>query len=188
MIYHLPGQSSYDGTIAAFCFATEADAAAAGYRPRRSGGIHAHTARVETEPEPENTEQSAGTAPTTGTPPAAGSGFPGTGEQSGPAEGDDLPRRAWEAQRGAAGTVLERDDAQGADLGAPADPANVPGVQGWVRGDGSHECPQGYPIKGNASSMIYHLPGESSYDATVPEMCFATAADAEAEGYRPRKR
>lgn len=47
-------------------------------------------------------------------------------------------------------------------------------------------CPVGYPIKGNNSKKngkLYHLPGEGSYDATTPEQCFATAADAEAAGY-----
>ena len=36
MIYHAPGRATYARTIAEFCFATEADAEAAGYRaPRR---------------------------------------------------------------------------------------------------------------------------------------------------------
>ncbi len=56
-----------------------------------------------------------------------------------------------------------------------------------VPGTGTDACPDGYPVKGNASSRIYHLPGESSYDRTVPEICFATAEDAAAAGFRPRK-
>jgi hypothetical protein len=64
----------------------------------------------------------------------------------------------------------------------------IPTITGGViEGNGTHDCPDGYPIKGNASSRIYHLPGESSYDATVPEVCFATEEDAAAGGYRPRK-
>ena len=35
MIYHTPGRASYARTIAEFCFATEADAETAGYRPPR---------------------------------------------------------------------------------------------------------------------------------------------------------
>ena len=57
-----------------------------------------------------------------------------------------------------------------------------------VPGDGSKECPPEYPIKGNADSRIYHRPGDSSYAATIAELCFASAEDAEAEGFRPRKR
>lgn len=49
-------------------------------------------------------------------------------------------------------------------------------------------CPAGYPIKGNRSSMIYHVPGGAYYARTVPEDCFATAADAQAAGYRASKR
>ena len=57
-----------------------------------------------------------------------------------------------------------------------------------VPGDGTRECPPDYPIKGNADSRIYHRPGDSSYAATIAELCFASAEDAEAEGFRPRKR
>jgi micrococcal nuclease len=48
------------------------------------------------------------------------------------------------------------------------------------------DCPTGYPVKGNRGSngLIYHEPGRSSYAATDPEECFATAADAAAAGYR----
>jgi hypothetical protein len=49
-------------------------------------------------------------------------------------------------------------------------------------------CPEDHPVKGNSNSMIYHLPGESSYAATIPEVCFSDAAAAEAAGFRPRKR
>jgi hypothetical protein len=45
-------------------------------------------------------------------------------------------------------------------------------------------CPPSHPIKGNRSSMIYHLPGGAFYEQTRPEDCFASPADAEAVGYR----
>ena len=45
-------------------------------------------------------------------------------------------------------------------------------------------CPPNAPIKGNESSGIYHMPGDAYYDATHPEVCFATPQDAEAAGYR----
>jgi hypothetical protein len=47
-------------------------------------------------------------------------------------------------------------------------------------------CPEAFAIKGNASSRIYHLPGEPSYARTIPELCFATEDDARAAGFRPR--
>jgi large subunit ribosomal protein L4 len=56
-------------------------------------------------------------------------------------------------------------------------------------GAGSHMAlrddaqPEGFPIKGNASSMLYHLPGTSFYGRTIAEIWFATADDAEAAGF-----
>ena len=48
-------------------------------------------------------------------------------------------------------------------------------------------CPSYAPIKGNASSMIYHRPGQQYYAVTTPEKCFRNAASAEAAGYRAAK-
>ena len=58
--------------------------------------------------------------------------------------------------------------------------------RGWVRGTNVYTTPRGYPVKGNASSLIYHLPGGQNYQATIPEICFATVDDARANGFRPR--
>ncbi len=49
----------------------------------------------------------------------------------------------------------------------------------------TYDCPAKAPIKGNESSMIYHVPASPWYDATTPEQCFATEAGAQAAGYRP---
>ena len=59
---------------------------------------------------------------------------------------------------------------------------------GAVAGDGSAACPEDYPVKGNASSGIYHVPRGGSYDRTIPEFCFGSAADAAAAGFRAAKR
>jgi hypothetical protein len=58
---------------------------------------------------------------------------------------------------------------------------------GAVPGTGAADCPRGYPIKGNASSLIYHVPDGGSYNQTIPEYCFVTAEDAEAAGFRAAK-
>ena len=56
-------------------------------------------------------------------------------------------------------------------------------------GPGSHVAPEdgsepdGFPIKGNTESMLYHVPGSSHYDRTVAEVWFATAEAAEAAGF-----
>lgn len=48
--------------------------------------------------------------------------------------------------------------------------------------DGSQ--PEGFPVKGNADSMLYHLPGSSFYARTVAEVWFATAEAAEEAGFQ----
>ena len=45
------------------------------------------------------------------------------------------------------------------------------------------EQPEGFAIKGNADSMLYHLPGSRSYNQTKAEVWFATEEDAEAAGF-----
>jgi len=47
--------------------------------------------------------------------------------------------------------------------------------------DGSQ--PEGFPIKGNADSNLYHEPDTEYYDRTVAEVWFATAEEAEAAGF-----
>ena len=47
--------------------------------------------------------------------------------------------------------------------------------------DGSQ--PEGFPVKGNAGSMLYHVPGSSFYARTVAEVWFTTAEAAEAAGF-----
>ena len=56
-------------------------------------------------------------------------------------------------------------------------------------GAGSHAAlpdggePEGFPVKGNDSSKLYHLPGTSHYDRTVAEVWFADGDAAEAAGF-----
>ena len=57
-------------------------------------------------------------------------------------------------------------------------------------GEGSHapladpsEAPAGFPIKGNADSMLYHRPGTPGYAPTIAEVWFATPEAAEAAGF-----
>ena len=48
--------------------------------------------------------------------------------------------------------------------------------------------PEGFAVKGNASSMIYHDETSPSYEETVAEVWFLSAAHAEAAGFRPPRR
>ncbi|MCU1358923.1 MAG: hypothetical protein JWN99_212 [Ilumatobacteraceae bacterium] len=65
-------------------------------------------------------------------------------------------------------------------------PTESDGRARWVEpNDG--QCPDGYPIKANDNSGIFHVPGGRFYDRTVPERCYADAQAAAADGYRAAK-
>ncbi len=70
---------------------------------------------------------------------------------------------------------------------APASPA--PLTAAAPHGDGSHAPldddsePEGFPIKGNADSMLFHTPGSRFYNQTKAEVWFATEEAAEAAGF-----
>ncbi len=65
---------------------------------------------------------------------------------------------------------------------APTAAVNYPGR--FTPPKGATSCPSWAPIKGNADSGIYHMPGGRYYNATKPEDCFRTEADAVRAGYR----
>lgn len=67
-----------------------------------------------------------------------------------------------------------------ASTGAVNYPSRTSPVDSW-------NCPSWAPIKGNANSGIYHVPGGRYYAATNPEECFRTEAAAVAAGYRRSK-
>ena len=92
--------------------------------------------------------------------------------------GGEEPEFAEAASRGT-------DETSTDDLGTEARAVDETLAAGSVRGDGGTEAPEGYPVKGNASSMIYHLPDYPSYAGTKAEYYFASEADAIAAGYRP---
>lgn len=48
-------------------------------------------------------------------------------------------------------------------------------------------CPASHPVKVNARSGIYHVPGGRSYDRTTPDRCYTTPEEAERDGYRRAK-
>jgi large subunit ribosomal protein L4 len=55
-----------------------------------------------------------------------------------------------------------------------------PGSHAPLDDDGQ---PEGFEIKGNADSMLYHVPGSPFYNRTKAEVWFATEEDAEAAGF-----
>ncbi len=65
---------------------------------------------------------------------------------------------------------------------AAADEPNLP--KGAVPANEDGSAPDGYEIKGNADSGLYHVPGSAFYSRTVAEFWFASAEDAEAAGFQ----
>jgi large subunit ribosomal protein L17 len=108
-------------------------------------------------------------------------------------------RRREEAQRPAArrgrGTTptasrrarVAKSRQAAAKQAAPAEPLEVDEEAPF--GPGSHApledggAPEGFEVKGNANSMLYHVPGSRSYEQTKAEVWFATEEDAEAAGF-----
>ena len=68
---------------------------------------------------------------------------------------------------------------------APAVFASLP-TERWIAPIDS-ACPDGYPIKANEHSGIYHQPGGRFYARTVADRCYANEEDAIADGYRAAK-
>lgn len=65
-------------------------------------------------------------------------------------------------------------------------PSPVTSPAAWVTGsDGA--APDGYPIKLNATSGIFHVPGGRFYERTTADRWYATADAAVADGYRQSK-
>jgi hypothetical protein len=76
----------------------------------------------------------------------------------------------------------------------PDAPAATPGPDStpvvdadWVAPSPDGSAPASHPVKAKDSSGIFHVPGGRFYDRTKPDRCYATAAAAESDGYRPSK-
>lgn len=89
--------------------------------------------------------------------------------------------------RSTAGPVVTPAAATGTaspPAGTPgAGTARPPAAAPWIEAAGPG-APDGYPVKVNARSGIYHLPGGRSYDRTKADRWYRSAVDAEADGFR----
>ena len=100
---------------------------------------------------------------------------------------------AWEEARangvgrfsGECGTAAEPIP-EAAPAPAP-EAAPAAGDAGPVRGADS-VCPDSHPVKANDNSGIYHVPGQQHYGRTNARNCYASAAAAQADGYRAARR
>ncbi len=112
-----------------------------------------------------------------------------------PAKAEKVEKAEKPAKAEKAATLVEAADAapapkatkaaKAAEVVAEASadaPAQLPAGAAAPLEDGS--APEGYSVKGNADSGLYHEPDGRWYDATVAEFWFKTAADAEAAGFK----
>lgn len=101
----------------------------------------------------------------------------------------------WQRQTAPAPAAAPEWPPMPAPAAASGDAAATGPAETSTTGDGSRRwappvdgrCPDGYPIKANDNSGIYHVPGGRFYERTVPERCYADTDDAEADGYRAAK-
>jgi large subunit ribosomal protein L17 len=102
---------------------------------------------------------------------------------------DSKKSKADEPQDEAAEVETTEPEAAVTDPAASVDVEESESDEEHPYGAGSHVAledgsePEGFPIKGNADSMLYHVPDSQFYDRTVAEVWFATAEDAEAAGF-----
>jgi large subunit ribosomal protein L17 len=107
---------------------------------------------------------------------------------------DEANRARRAAASQAAAKAEPKADEEPTEAAAAAEVEEAPEVSASTDeapyGEGSHaplddpeEAPEGFPIKGNADSMLYHLPDSPFYGRTVAEVWFATAEAAEAAGF-----
>jgi large subunit ribosomal protein L17 len=95
-----------------------------------------------------------------------------------------------DAKAAAAATVEADTDELTLDDGATEVEATEPAAavelpEGAVAANEDGSAPEGYSVKGNADSGLYHVEGSQWYDATVAEFWFADAEAAEAAGFKP---
>ncbi len=106
--------------------------------------------------------------------------------------------KAVEAADATDAKAADATDAKAADADAAAaeyaaadadNDGEANAVDASPHGEGSHapiegdEMPEGFPIKGNAGSMLYHLPDTAFYGRTIAEVWFATEDAAKAAGF-----
>ena len=106
----------------------------------------------------------------------------------------DEANRARRAAASQAATAAPAEEAASEDTAAEEVTAEATATEETAAeapyGEGSHapledpaQAPEGFEIKGNEDSKLYHVPGTSHYDRTVAEVWFASEEAAEAAGF-----
>ncbi len=101
-------------------------------------------------------------------------------------EAEGATRRAakQEEAKAAAAETKAAEDADTADTTDRREAAAAELPEGAVAANEDGSAPEGYTVKGNADSGLYHEPDGQWYDQTVAEVWFKTAEDAEKAGFK----
>jgi large subunit ribosomal protein L17 len=99
-------------------------------------------------------------------------------------------RRVASSQRQATPAAAPAEETEATTTATAAGAEESTSTADAPYGEGSHaplddaaEAPEGFSVKGNESSKLYHVPGSPSYDGTVAEVWFAGPEAAEAAGF-----
>lgn len=123
------------------------------------------------------------TLPGTDAPSAASAAPKAAKASAAAAPADSKPAKKVAAKKAAApAEAVQPEAVQGFADVAAADVKELPVGAAAPTDDGS--APDGYDIKGNADSGLYHVPGSAFYDRTVAEFWFASAEAAEQAGFQ----
>ena len=102
----------------------------------------------------------------------------------------DRARRVSASQKAAEAPAPAEEETTEAPAAETAEVEESASTDEAPYGEGSHaplddpdEAPEGFEIKGNADSMLYHVPASPFYDRTVAEVWFASPEAAEAAGF-----
>jgi large subunit ribosomal protein L17 len=98
-------------------------------------------------------------------------------------EAEAATKRAAKDAKKSESTAKKSSEAPAAETAEEPTAVELP--EGAVAGTEDGAAPEGYDVKGNANSGLYHVPGSQWYDATEAEFWFASAEDAEKAGFEP---
>jgi large subunit ribosomal protein L4 len=142
------------------------------------------------QPESVTGESAAGVASASEQPEAARGGSEPQRADDEPAANMDEPAvNTGESAAGVASASEQPEAARGGSEPQRADDEPAANMDEPAKYTGSHgpladnSEPEGFPIKGNEDSMLYHVPGSRFYKQTIAEVWFATEDDAEAAGF-----
>ncbi|MGI9030412.1 MAG: 50S ribosomal protein L4 [Ilumatobacteraceae bacterium] len=107
-----------------------------------------------------------------------------TDPAEGPREADDDEVAAPAPAGSAEGNPSQEVDGSAPDRSDDDTSGELQRASGAAAANVDDSQPEGYPIKGNADSMLYHVPGSSHYDRTIAEVWFDTEESAEAAGFQ----